>query len=227
MVHRLVVVRTILATLPVDLLVPDSVFDAYGWCASRTLEWRRPASWASGAEVTATNPSRMAFVMREPCEFLPQELARLHVGGLGLTDEWALAPHAIDDATDELFARRVQPESLFWLAASDLPGLVWGLHDWAHFHNHGPFDARALTELQCDATALVWLWVNREAIGIDEALWERTRLSLAGVAAARFADEGEAFAPDCLSAERLLALAPTPAAKLAPASTPAPALATE
>jgi hypothetical protein len=209
MVLRLVVLRTILATLPVPRIVPDFVFDAFGWCRSRSLEWRRPASWrgALDTEVTARNPSGMAFVMREPCEFLPRELARLHVESLGLTDEWALAPYGIDDATDELFAHRVAPESVFWLAASDLAGLVWGLHDWAHFHNHGPFEARAWTELQCDAAALVWLWVNRSAVGVDSAGWDRTRSALSAVAAARFAEEEEAFSPEWLSAERLLGLA--------------------
>jgi len=207
MVLRLVVVRTILATPPVPRFVPDFVFDGFGWCDSGTLEWCRPASWGAEAEVTATNPSGMVFVLREACEFLPQELARLHVPDVGLRDEWALAPHGIDDATDELHARGVAPSSLLWLATSDLPGLVWGLHDWAHFHNHGPFEARALTELQCDASALIWLWINRAAVGIDDATWQRTRSALSGVAAARFAEEGGTFSPEWLSAEHLLGLA--------------------
>jgi hypothetical protein len=151
----------------------------------------------------------MAFVLRSPCTFLPLELARLHVEGLELSDEWALAPYGIDDATDRLFEERVTPESLLWLAASDLPGLVWGLHDWAHFHNHGPFVARAWTELQCDAAALVWLWVNRGAVGIDDAAWHGARTALAEVARGRFADEGEEFSPAWLAADRLLGLAPS------------------
>jgi hypothetical protein len=209
MVLRLVVVRTILATPPVPRIVPDFVFDAFGWCASRSLEWRRPASWdaASSRDLTATNPSRMIFVLRSPCEFLPLELARLHVADLELSDEWALAPYGIDAATDRLFERSVTPESLLWLAASDLPGLVWGLHDWAHFHNHGPFAARAWTELQCDAAALVWLWVNRGAVGIDDAAWHRARSALAEVAGARFAEEEEEFSDAWLSADRLFDLA--------------------
>jgi hypothetical protein len=167
MVLRLVVVRTILATPPVPRIVPDFVFDAFGWCASRSLEWRRPASWdaASSRDLTATNPSRMIFVLRSPCEFLPLELARLHVADLELSDEWA------------------------------------------HFHNHGPFAARAWTELQCDAAALVWLWVNRGAVGIDDAAWHRARSALAEVAGARFAEEEEEFSDAWLSADRLFDLA--------------------
>jgi hypothetical protein len=213
------VVRTILATPPIRRVVPDSVFDAFGWCPSDTLEWRRSDAWTRPAhgtsvEVTEANPPGMVFVMREACEFLPRELARLHAPGIGLSDEWALAPYGIDDASDELYARRVVPGSLLWLFARDLAGLVWGLHDWAHFHNHGPFEARALTELQCDVAALVWLWLNRSAVGIDDATWERARLALSGVALGRFSEEGVPFPVDCLSAERLVAVAET--APLAP-----------
>jgi hypothetical protein len=210
MVLRLVVVRTILATPPLPCLVPDHVFDGFGWSASGSLEWRRPDAWsapASAEPITSVNPAGMVFVLREPCAFLPQELARLHALGLGLTDEQALAPYGIDDATDELFLRNVAPDRLFWLAARDLPGLVWGLHDWSHFHNHGPFEARALTELQCDAAALVWLWLNRITVGIDDTTWGETRAALADVAAARFSEEGAEYSPDWLSAERLVALA--------------------
>src|SRR5262249_49606802 len=150
---------------------PDGVFDAYGWCASDVLEWRRPAEPLDletpvAREDGATSLGRMAFVFRRACRFLPQELARLHASGLGLQDERALAPYAVDDATDELYARRERPGDLFWLAADGLNALFWGLHDWAHFHNHGAFEQRAWTELQCDAAALSWLWRNRRAIGI-------------------------------------------------------------
>jgi hypothetical protein len=204
------VVRTILATPPVSRVVGDSVFDAFGWCSSDVLEWRRPDRWVpnGGPDVTATNPAGMVFVMREPCEFLPRELARLHAPGLGLSGEWALAPYGIDDATDELYARRVAPGSLLWLAAGDLAGLVWGLHDWAHFHNHGTFEQRALTELQCDVAALVWLWLNRSAVGIDDATWERSRREVSDVARARFEEEG-ASPPEgsWLSAESLVRMA--------------------
>jgi hypothetical protein len=187
------VVRTILATPPVRRVVPSGVFDAFGWCASDTLEWRRPERWSPSPAICETNPARMVFVTRETCDFLPLELARLHAPGIGLTDEWALAPYGIDDATDELYARRVPPGRLLWLAADDLAGLVWGLHDWAHFHNHGPFDDPPRTELQADLCALAWLWLNRREIGIDDATWEEARRAVVSVAAARFsgaADDG-------------------------------------
>ncbi len=201
------VVRTILSTPPAPRIVPEGVFDAFGWCASDELEWRRPDPWNGRAEVTDSNPPQMVFVMREECDFLPRELGRMHSPGLELGDEWALAPYAIDEATDELHARGVTPERLFWLAAADLPGLVWGLHDWCHFHNHGSFEARAMTELQCDATALVWLSLNLASVGIDRAAWERVRSSLAGIAASRFAAEGAAFDPAWLSPGRLVGMA--------------------
>jgi hypothetical protein len=211
MVLRLVVVRTFLETPPVPRIVPDHVFDGFGWAESHSLEWRRSDHFVvrtpeSVEEITAQNPPGMIFVLRELCEFLPRELARLHVSGLGLTSEWALAPYGIDDATDELFHRDVAPERLLWLAAEDLAGLVWGLHDWSHFHNHGPFEARALTELQCDAAALVWLRLNRAAIGIDDATWDAARIALETVARSRFVEEGEPYSPHWLSATHLLEL---------------------
>jgi hypothetical protein len=209
MVLRLLVVRTILATPPLPCLVPDEVFDGFGWSVSHSLEWRRGAGWSptSGEAITSTNPAGMVFVLRESCSFLPQELARLHAPGLGLTSEQALAPYGIDDATDELFLRGVPPESLLWLVANDLPGLVWGLHDWSHFHNHGPFEARAMTELQCDAAALVWLWLNHVDVGVTDSVWEETRVALSRVAASRFREEGGDIGPDWLSAGRLIELA--------------------
>jgi hypothetical protein len=145
--------------------------------------------------------------MRHECDFLPRELARLHALGLGLESECVLAPYAIDEGTDQFYARGVRPGELLWLAAADLAGLVWGLHDWSHFHNHGPFDARAMTELQCDAAALVWLLLNLAAIGLDGAAWERARRSLVGIAAGRFAGEGASFDPAWLARERLVHVA--------------------
>lgn len=117
---------------------------------------------------------------------MPRELARLHALGYGLEDEMALAPYAIDDATDLLYEHRVRPRDVFWLAAATLDALVWGLHDWAHFHNHGPFDDPPTTELQCDLLALAWLRLNRESIGIDEATVSRTALELAALSRRRF-----------------------------------------
>jgi hypothetical protein len=199
--------RTVsLLTPPVPRIVPDEVFDAFGWCESDTLEWAFPASAPLDldASITAANPPGMAFVIRgDGVAYLPRELAGLHVTGMGLTTEWALAPWGIDDATDLLFEHRARPGEHLWLATASLAGLFWGLHDWAHFHNHGPFEQRAWTELQCDATALAWAWVNREAIGLSQPAWERARTEVAGVGRARFADEGGRFEEDWLGAERV------------------------
>src|SRR5262249_48463177 len=151
-------------------IVPEAVFDAFAWCGSDRLEWRR-AGWDTSGPVLAANPPGMVFVMRAECTFLPRELARLHVPRLGLGEEGAVAPWAIDDATDLLYENRVRPRDLLWLATDTLAGLVWGLHDWAHFHNHGPFTERAWTELQCDAAALAWTWINREAIDLADDVW--------------------------------------------------------
>ncbi|HVH43300.1 MAG TPA: hypothetical protein VM925_13185, partial [Labilithrix sp.] len=137
------------------------------------IEWRRPAGAppfvGEHKAIEGENPPGLVFVMREECLFLPRELARLHAFGYGLDGELALAPWAIDDATDLLYEHRTCPHDVFWLAASTLDALVWGLHDWAHFHNHGPFDQPAMTELQCDLVALAWLRGNAERIGLDEA----------------------------------------------------------
>jgi hypothetical protein len=170
------------------LIVPGHVFDEFGWCASDTLEWRAARMDVDffSTPLDGTDPARMVFVMKEEIPWLPRELARLHAFGLGLTDEWALAPYAIDDATDELHARRVRPRDVFWLAADNLNALFWGLHDWAHFHNHGTFEPelRLLTERQCDHAALVWLEMNREAIGLSldrlASLGEEVRTSRSG-----------------------------------------------
>jgi hypothetical protein len=184
---------TRLETPPVPRVVPDGVFDAFGWRASTTLEWRAPTAtrtWSRDVRLTADNPPHMVFVMKTALPFLPRELARLHAPGLGLRDEWALAPYGIDDATDALHAHDVTPCDALWLAADSLAGLFWGLHDWAHFHNHGPFTQRAWTELQCDVTALAWLWANREVLGLDATEWSALREDAARIGAARFVEEG-------------------------------------
>ena len=197
-----------LATPPVARLVPDGVFDAFGWCDSDELEWRAPAgSWDEATPVDGSDPERMVFVTRPgAAPFLPRELACLHAFGLGLTDEEALAPWAIDDATDELFAHRIRPRDALWLAADNLNALFWGLHDWAHFHNHGPFEQRAWTEVQCDATALAWLWANRGRVPLAVATWERARREVAALASVRFAGEGLALDEALLEAGALQAL---------------------
>ena len=187
--------------------------------------------------ITAANPSGMVFVLRDPAvrgkpdepdkageaakpdeagrepgAFLPRELASLHVAGMGFRDEWALAPWAIDDATDLLYEHRARPRDLLWLATGSLAGLFWGLHDWAHFHNHGAFEPqqRAWTELQCDVTALGWAWLNRVALGLEDQAWERARREVMAIGAARFASSegeiGEPFDPILLDADRVRAL---------------------
>ena len=201
-----------LETPPLPRIVPADVFDAFGWCDSERLEWRRPAdggssgrgarAWDESTPIDGADPARMVFVMRAECTFLPRELARLHAFGLGLEDEWALAPYAIDDATDELHARGVRPADLLWLAADNLNALFWGLHDWAHFHNHGAFEPhqRALTEVQCDAAALSWTHRNRRAIGVSPARWVRMKEEVLALSASRLASDGVRFDLDVVRA---------------------------
>ncbi|MGH7283209.1 MAG: hypothetical protein ACRELY_16915 [Polyangiaceae bacterium] len=199
-----------LRTPAVPLLVPASVFDAFAWCESDVLEWRRPADLWDGSRVDrAENPSGMTFVLRgSRADFLPRELARLHAVGYGLADEWALAPYGIDDATDLLYAHRTKPADVMWLAADGLRALVWGLHDWSHFHNHGSFEERAWTELQCDASALVWLWINRQEIPeMSETRWNETRDALASVSRTRFEEEKKSFDEEILSRDALREIA--------------------
>lgn len=198
---RAIGVRVVpLQTPPVACIAPHGVFDAFAWCASDELEWRCPAArWDDATPVDGSDPARMVFVLRRHCDFLPCELARLHAFGLGLGDDAALAPWAIDVATDELFAHRARPGDCLWLAADNLNALFWGLHDWAHFHHHGPFEERAWTELQCDAAALAWLWTNRAEVPLSDAAWERLRGEVEALSRGRFAGEGRAFPADRLS----------------------------
>jgi hypothetical protein len=199
-------------------VVPAGVFDAWSWCASDVVEWRTPRARdeLAGGAIDGSNPPDLAFVMHAECTFLPRELAALHLPGQGFTTEWALAPYAIDDATDLLFERRVRPRDVLSLAAGSLPALVWGLHDWAHFHNHGPFDQPAMTELQCDLLALHWLRANRRAAGASDEDVARVARDLAALTRRRFAAEGLAPPPDVES----LFAAPYPAAPIAGLSGP-------
>ncbi len=193
-----------LRTPPARLLVPAGVFDAFGWCSSDVIEWRA-AAWDDATPIDGADPARMVFVARPgAADFLPREPACVHAFGLGLSDEEALAPWAIDDATDGLHARGVRPRDALWLAADNLNALFWGLHDWAHFHNHGPFEQRAWTELQCDATALAWLWENRAEVPLAPDAWERVRRAVVGLSLGRFAAEGLAVAEEEIE-ERLAA----------------------
>jgi hypothetical protein len=204
--------RTVqLRTPPVPCLVPPGVFDAFGWCASDVLEWRRPTTrWECEPSLDGSNPAGMVFVMREPCEFLPRELARLHAFGLGLESEEALAPWAIDDAADLLYERRTSPGECFWLAADNIKSLFWGLHDWAHFHSHGPFQQRAWTELQCDISALAWLWASRHAAEVDAAVWDTMRSGAESLSRERFRVEGLAFDEAAFRSEHILSLVGSP-----------------
>jgi hypothetical protein len=204
---KLLVVPTLACPLErVGVPIAD-VFDAWSWCVSDVIEWRSPelipaldhprATQTSQLDkrmaIDSENPADLVFVFREGADstFLPRELARFHARGYGLEEEWALAPYAIDDATDLLYERRVRPADMFWLAAASLRALVWGLHDWAHFHNHGPFDEPALTELACDLVAIEWLRLNRVAVGVDDADLDRVARELAALSRSRFEGEGK------------------------------------
>ena len=189
--------------------MPEGIFDAFGWCTSQQLEWRSPPRWDGSTALDGGDPARMVFVLRPgAATFLPRELAAVHAFGLGLVDEEALAPWAIDDATDGLHAHGVPPAEALWLAADNLNALFWGLHDWAHFHNHGPFEPhqRAWTEVQCDASALAWLWINRNAVPLSAGAWEQLRSQVVALSRARFESGGQAFDDATLASERLQAL---------------------
>lgn len=184
--------------MPLPRITPKGVFDAWSWCASDVIEWRdldASITFQDTANdaITSDNPSDLVFVCRtaEASSFLPRELARLHAKGYGLSEEWALAPWAIDDATDLFFEKNVPPHKVLWLAAPSLRALVWGLHDWAHFHNHGPFDEPAHTELACDLVALAWVRDNQAAIGLHDDAVEGLARSLAALSGSRFVEEGK------------------------------------
>jgi hypothetical protein len=186
-------------------VVDASVFDAWSWCPSDVLEVRSSSERWEWPQIRGANPPGLAFVMRKECAILPRELARLHAFGYGLDDEQALAPWAIDDATDLLHEHRLRPGDVFWLAASSLEALVWGLHDWAHFHNHGPFDQPAMTELQCDLVALAWLRQNAGDLGVETAALAKIAADLAALSAERFA--AEQIAPPVHDLDALFAAA--------------------
>jgi hypothetical protein len=153
------------------------------------MNWACPrGAFTESTRIDGSDPERMVFIFGSPCEFLPRELAKVHAFGYRFEGEWALAPYAIDDATDELFERRVQPRSLLFLAADNLNALFWGLHDWAHFHNHGPFEEVAWTELQCDLMALHWLVGNRRRVGASSQRLTVVISEVDQLATARFTD---------------------------------------
>jgi hypothetical protein len=194
--------RLRLATPPVPLLVPESTFDAFAWSKSDWLDCDLVHSGlgSAGAAVTHDNPPGLLFLSLGPqTAFLPQELAALHAPGLGLGDQMALAPYAIDDATDGLYEQRLRPRDAFSMLAQDRASLFWGLHDWAHFHNHGPFEDRAHTELQCDLSALAWLAHNQVALALSDQDLEAFAREATSLSQERFASQGLAFAPELLS----------------------------
>jgi hypothetical protein len=173
---------------PMPRIVDADVFDAWSWCASDQVEWHRLNDFRTTGRIDGDNPPGLAFVLRGAAPFLPTELASLHVPGARETER-VLAPWAIDDATDGFHAHGARPRDLLWLHAASLPALVWGLHDWVHFHNHGPFDRPAMTELQCDLVAIAWLRRNASAIGVGAAEICAVARDLAALSRARFEAE--------------------------------------
>jgi hypothetical protein len=174
-----------LSTPPLPRLVPEGVFDGFAWHRSTQLLWRCPTDTLRVNRLDPALPLGMAFVLYAPWEALPTELAWLHTGrdgarALGLGEARCLAPYAIDDATDLLWVHRRPAADTLWLAADNLNALFWALHDWAHFHNHGPFTDRPATELQCDASALAWLWLNHTALPLTFPQWDALRAEVLG-----------------------------------------------
>lgn len=203
--------KMILHVPPIPCIVHASVFDAFAWHPSTDLEWHSASGLGPLTLPTSDNPPALAFVIRgddAAYPFLPWELAELHVPRAGLpSGARMLAPWAIDDATDLLYETRTPPCQALYLATGSLAALYWGLHDWAHFHSHGPFEERAATELQCDVTALVWLYVNAKRIGLLDATWELTREAAVALTRERAASEGVSLDETKLSTESLRALA--------------------
>src|SRR5438552_16816677 len=101
-----------------DRVVHERVFDAWSWCESDVVEWKTPrgARIETSGSIDSDNPPDLVFVMHTSHaagDLLPRELARLHARGFDLADEDALAPWAIDDATDLLYEHRVRPRDVF------------------------------------------------------------------------------------------------------------------
>lgn len=203
---------------PIRCIVHASVFDAFGWAKSTTLGWcpehRADASNMAAGEPTlptSSNPPGLGFVIRGPrgaFPFLPRESCSLHLPRVELPrDADMLAPWAIDDATDLLYENRTAPNDALFLATTSLAAVYWGLHDWAHFHSHGPFEEVAATELQCDVSALVWLRLNRGALGLGDDLWDTVRRCAVELSTERAATEGVALDMSWLEADELVTLA--------------------
>ena len=186
-----------LSTGSIERLVDSAVLPAYEWTAPRWLDLHVPRGGMDlESRITADNPPRMLFVLASHCTLaLPAESGPLHLGTLP-ADSRVLAPWAIDAATDLLFETQTPPEELLSLATDSLRGVFWGLHDWAHFHSHGPFERIAETELQCDVSALVWLWEARAELAIDLARYAAVVTDVVGIWEERFRAEGLAHDPE-------------------------------
>jgi hypothetical protein len=182
-----------LRVLPTPCIVPAGVFDAYSWHESSELLLRMPASGlAQGAALSDENPPEMAFLFHGPEQAwlaLPRELASFHAPSLSRNSEYVLAPYAIDDATDAFYIQNVNPSEQLLLATTTLRGVFWGLHDWCHFHNHGAFEERALTELQCDVTALTWLHANADILECSAEGLQSLATRVIAVSETRFREE--------------------------------------
>jgi hypothetical protein len=170
---------------PVRCVTPGDVWDDYGWCPPTFVTVRTLDSLGNAfAPPSMKNPEDLWFVVKNrrllqtsTLAPLPIELGEVHTRTLTQRDEWVLAPYGIDDATDFLWEARIAADDVFELATKSVAGLFWGLHDWCHFHNHGPFIERAWTELQCDLSALAW--ILHQSIGLTktqkDSLIEGTR----------------------------------------------------
>lgn len=184
-----------LSTGPVSRLVDAAVLPDHEWATPRWLDVTFPDVFDRKERVTADNPPRMLFVLSPTCAVeLPSESGILHMRELD-ADSRVLAPWAIDDATDRLFLASTAPEPIMSLATDSLRGLFWGLHDWAHFHSHGPFERIAETELQCDVAALVWLWEARATFLVDESTYARIVADVLALWQQRFSAEARAHDP--------------------------------
>jgi len=187
-------------------VVADDVFDAWAWCESDVVVWQRSSDFicvgslrGSGdarlhQAIDGSNPPGLVFVVHDAprASFLPRELARLHTSAHGFDAEEALAPWAIDDATDLFYEHRTRPRDALYIAADTLAALTWGLHDWVHFHNHGPFDDPPSTELQCDLVAMEWLRLNQARIGATAEDLGVIARDLAALSGRRFSEAGRA-----------------------------------
>ena len=183
--------RCTLAVPPCPNLAPEGVFDAYAWCASDTLSVLAPdGGIAPGRPLSGDNPPGFAFVFHGPQFGLPAEPGELHLPGLLPAGSMVLAPYAIDEATDGLYEQMIAPNAVFSLAVVRFDALYWALHDWCHFHNHGPFVQRAWTELCCDATALTWLNINARLVGLQAHEQDELARAVHKLCTQRFADEG-------------------------------------